>query len=98
MIKVSKVLFSILFLFILFFSAQNVFAADLNLSPSSGTYKVGDTITVKILLSTGGESANAVSGSLKFSQDILSLNSVSKSGSLILFGHRSRLIQILWAP
>ncbi len=83
MIKVSKVLFSILFLFILFFSAQNVFAADLNLSPSSGTYKVGDTITVKILLSTGGESANAVSGSLKFSQDILSLNSVSKSGSLI---------------
>ena len=69
-------------LFVLLF-AQTILAADLNLSPSSGTYHVGDTIKVRIVLSTPTQSANAVSGTLSFSKNLLTLNSISKSGSLI---------------
>ncbi len=72
-------LFSI---FILFF-AQTSFAAELKLSPSSGSYRVGDKINVKIVLSSSGQSANAVSGTLSFSKNVLTMNSISKTGSLV---------------
>ncbi len=83
MILSFKKLCVFIFSCLVLFSAQSTLAADLNLSPSSGSYKVGDTISVRIVLSSPGQSANAVSGSLIFSKDLLTLNSVSKSGSLI---------------
>ncbi len=66
-----------------FFVASFAYAAELNLSPSSGSYKVGDTINVRLLLSSPSQSANAISGTLSFSNDVLTLNSISKSNSLV---------------
>lgn len=83
MLKFYKKVFYLFIFLIAFFSAQMVYAAELNLSPSSGSYKVGDNISVRVVLSSPGDSANAVSGTLSFSKDILTLNSISKSNSLV---------------
>ena len=71
-----------IFLFLVFF-AHTTLAANLNLSPSSGSYNVGDAITVRVVLSSPTQSANAVSGTLDFPRALLTLNSVSKSNSLV---------------
>lgn len=70
-------------IFFLLFSAQIAFAASLNLSPSSGSYDVGDTINVRIVLSSPVQSANAVSATVDFPKALLTLNSISKSNSLV---------------
>src|SRR3989344_808049 len=49
-------------------------AAFLSLSPASGTYSVGDRITVKILVSSSDASINAVSGALSFSNTTGTVN------------------------
>lgn len=77
--KLTVLIFSLSFLFF----THTVFAGELNLSPSSGSYSVGDTINVRIVLSSPVQSANAVSGSLSFSNNILTLTSISKSNSLV---------------
>lgn len=74
-------LFSTIFFFL--FLTRDVFAAELYLSPSSGQYKVGDTIKVRIVLSSSSQSANAVSSNLSFSKNLLTLTSVSKTDSLV---------------
>lgn len=81
--KINKKVFYFLFITLALFFTQTVFAAELKLSPSQGSYKVGDTIKVRIVLSSPSESANAISGKLSFSKEILSLTSVSKTNSLI---------------
>ena len=68
-------------LFLLF--SNTVFAATLGFSPSSGSYSVGSTIKVRLVLSTPDQSANAVSASLTFSKDLLTLTSISKTDSLV---------------
>lgn len=73
----------ILFSLVLIFFARNTIAAELNFSPSSGSYNVGDTVKVRIVLSSPSQSANAVSGAISFSKDLLSLTSISKTGSLV---------------
>lgn len=60
-------------------------AASLSLSPSAGSYNVGDTIAVKVLVSSPSESANAVSGTLSFPYSIFTAESVLKSGSILNF-------------
>jgi hypothetical protein len=77
--KLSVLIFSLPFLFL----THTVFAGELNLSPASGSYSVGDTINVRVILSSPVQSANAVSGSLSFSNNLLSLTSISKSNSLV---------------
>ena len=71
--------FVIVFFFI---SSNKTFAATLSLSPSSGNYSVGDTIKIKIIVSSDTP-VNAVSSKISFSNYILSLSSISKSGSII---------------
>lgn len=83
MVKFYKISFLLFLFFFLFSFTQTSFAADLNLSPSQGSFKVGDTIVVRIMLSSTNQSANAVSANLLFSNDVLTLSSVSKSNSLI---------------
>lgn len=61
------------------------FAATLSLSPASGSYAVGDRITVKVLVSSPSASVNAVSGELSFSSSVLSVESVSKTASILNF-------------
>jgi hypothetical protein len=60
-----------------------VYAATLGFRPDSGSYSVGDTINVKIIVNSASKSINAVQAQVKFSNDVLSLNSISKSGSII---------------
>ncbi len=62
---------------------QNLFAANLTLSPSSGSYKVGKTFTMDVMLSGNKDSINAVSGKLSYPSDVVEIVSFSKSGSFI---------------
>jgi len=78
----KKLLPFFFFLFVLFF-AHTTFAANLNLSPSFGSYNVGNTIKVRVVLSSSDKSANAISANLTFSKDLLTLTSISKTNSLI---------------
>ena len=59
------------------------YAATLSVSPTTGTYAVGSTITARVVVGSGGVSVNAVSGALTFPADKLTLTSVSKSGSVV---------------
>lgn len=70
------------FVFLLFF-ANTALAASLNLSPSSGSYKVGDTINVRVILSSSDQSANAVSGTIDFPSALLTLSYISKASSIV---------------
>ena len=57
-----KILFAGIFSFAIFFLfSQSVHAATISFSPSSGTYSVGDTVPVQIIVSSSDQSVNAVS-------------------------------------
>ncbi|MEY2664988.1 MAG: hypothetical protein RLZZ480_93 [Candidatus Parcubacteria bacterium] len=58
-----------------------IHAADLSLGPSTGSYAVGQTFTVAVRAVPNGDSINAVEASLKFDPKLLSVVSVSKTGS-----------------
>jgi hypothetical protein len=76
----------------LFFSAfifsilvSNVFAATLLLSPQVGNYTKGSSITVNVIVSTPDKTMNAASGVINFPTDVLSVSSISKTGSVVGF-------------
>lgn len=58
-------------------------AASLQLSPATGNYTVGSTVTVAISVNSSQQAFNAVSGSLKFSNDTLEVISLSKTSSVV---------------
>ncbi len=58
-------------------------AANLVVSPSGGTYSVGKSFSVDVLVSNNKDNINAVSGELSFPTELLQVTSISKSGSLI---------------
>ena len=61
-------------------------AGDLSLSPSTGSYSVGQTFTVTVRAVPGsGENVNAVESVLKFDQSTLSVVSVTKSATTWLW-------------
>lgn len=60
-------------------------AADLGLSPSSGTYSTGQTFTVNVRAIPNTDSINAVESSLKFDPVKLSVVSVSKGPAFSLW-------------
>lgn len=64
------------------FSAQ---AASLYLSPGTGTYKVGDTITATVYVESTGQAMNAVSGTVSVPTDSFDIVGVSNSGSIVNF-------------
>ena len=63
------------------FGALTAFAADLSLSPSTGSYSVGQTFTATIRALPSGDNINAVEATLKFDPAVLSVVSLSKNGS-----------------
>ncbi len=79
--KIFKFVFTVTLILSGLFSFAN--ASTLRLTPEGGTYNVGDTIYVKVMVSSPSQSINAVSARLNFSQENLALNSLSKSGSII---------------
>lgn len=60
------------------------YAATLYLSPAAGTYEVGERILVQALVS-GDVSLNAASALITVPPDLLAIESVSKSGSILNF-------------
>lgn len=81
--KITKIVLNISFLLCLFFVyASQVFAADVGISPSSGTYSVGQSFTVTIQTNPQGKSVNAVETQLSFDNTKLSVTNVSKTGSV----------------
>lgn len=70
---------------IFFGYAMHVDAATITLSPSSGQYTVGQTMTVDLILSTPQQAANAASVDLKFPQDKMRVINVAKDSSIISY-------------
>jgi len=58
-------------------------AATLSISPSTGTYKVGETFSVNIVVNTESQSVNAISTNLTFPTNLIRVVSVSKNDSII---------------
>ncbi|MCX6736209.1 MAG: cohesin domain-containing protein [Candidatus Parcubacteria bacterium] len=69
---------------LLFFGPISAFSATLNLSPETGSHGVGEKFTVRVLVSSDAP-FNAVSLSLLFPPSVFTLDSVSKTGSLLSF-------------
>ncbi len=75
-----------LVLFVLVFSfPQNLFAANLNFSPASGTYNKDANFSVGIFVSSPDKAINAASATIRFPSDKLQVVSVSKNNSIVDF-------------
>lgn len=80
--KNSKNILFLLFLSLgLFLPVAFTQAADLSVSPSTGTYTSGQTFTATIRAVPSGENVNAVEAKLSFNPAVLSVVSISKTGS-----------------
>lgn len=80
--EIVETLGTLFFISVFAFSVQTAFAADVVVSPATGSYNVGQTFTVAVRVSPAGASVNAVEASLKFNPSVLSVVSVSKEGSV----------------
>lgn len=76
---------ALLFLGICALAPFTTHAASLYLSPGTGTYKVGDTITATIYVESTGQAMNAVSGTVSVPTDSFDIVGVSNSGSIVNF-------------
>ncbi len=66
-----------------FGSTQAAGAATLYLSPSAGTFSVGQTFSVSVYTSSSDQAMNAASATISFSSDRLEVSSVSKNGTIM---------------
>lgn len=71
--------------FLVFLLPALVHAATLGFSPSSGTYSIGQTFSVTVRVNAAGKAMNAAEATLTFPTDLLTLKSVSKSGSILQY-------------
>jgi hypothetical protein len=58
-------------------------AASLSISPSSGTYNIGQTFNVSVYVSSADQAMNAASAVITFPADKLQITSLSKTGSIV---------------
>ncbi len=79
----KKILFSALVLMSFVFITPKAHAAKLDVVPTFGSVHVGDNVKLRIVLSSSDQSANAMSGTVSFSSNLLTLNSISKSDSIV---------------
>jgi hypothetical protein len=80
---VLKIVFFILIICISFVQATSAFAAVLSISPAAGTYSVGQTVALNVVLSSTDQASNAMSAKIKFPTDKLQLVTISKAGSIV---------------
>lgn len=66
-------------------SFVHVSAATLVASPSSGSYTVGQSITVTVRVNSGGQPINAAEGTVSWTPETLQFVSVSSSGSIFKY-------------
>lgn len=85
--RISNIHFAIfimaLFLISSLFFGEKTCAATLSLTPNGGTYEIGSTFDVSIMLNTEGKSVNAVKASLSFPANILQVTSPSAGQSVV---------------
>ena len=67
-----------------FLAAHKVSAASLYLTPSTGSYNVGSTITVTVKTNTAGEAVNTAEANLSYSATTLDLISVKQGSTFYL--------------
>jgi len=80
--KISLYLgYTLVLLTLTLFPAFGLYAANLSLTPSSGSYSAGQTFTTTIRVLPNGANVNAVEAGLRFDPSLLSVVSVSKTGS-----------------
>lgn len=72
-------------LLIVLVSPGTLFAATLNLSPSSGSYNQGTNFSVNINVASPDQAMNAASARINFPTDKLQVVSISKTGTIIDF-------------
>jgi hypothetical protein len=71
------------FLITLLVLPNSLWAASLSVSPRSGTYEVGSTFSIGIVVDSSDKAFNAVSGKLSFPTDTVEVISLSKNASAI---------------
>jgi len=82
----TKIFFAfVLVLFSALISVDRAHAADLYMTPASGSYSVGDTFKVSLYVDTKNVPINTVEAYLSFPNDLLSVTSVSKANSILNF-------------
>jgi hypothetical protein len=77
----------ILTIFLILFSLSMAYMASasdatLFIEPAQGTYHAGDNLSLKIKINSDGTTMNAASANIKFPTDLMSVQSVSKLGSI----------------
>lgn len=76
-----------LFVFIgyFFFSAQMLYAADASfmLSPKEGTYAVNESVTVRVLVSSGGAPIKVLEGTLEFDPKEVAVTGINTDASVL---------------
>ncbi|MCR4285302.1 MAG: cohesin domain-containing protein [Candidatus Kaiserbacteria bacterium] len=81
--KTTTTLLKLLVAFTLLFSCGEItHAADISISPSTGSYSVGQSFTVTIQTNPQGKSVNAVEAKLSFDNTKISVTGLSKTGSV----------------
>lgn len=80
---IQKILFTLLFFigFLLGVPSQG-FAAEILVSPLTGSYSVGQSFTVTVQTNPQGKSVNAVETKMTFDNTKLSVSNISKTGSV----------------
>ena len=77
------ILFTPFFILLFFASGPVAFAATIQTTPASGSYKVGDSFKVDVTVSSPDQAINAVSGILSFPKNKLQFISISKTSSIL---------------
>lgn len=81
--KTRKTLLTLCSFVGMFCLAQTAQAATIFFSPSSGTYAVGQTFNVSVVVSSKDQAMNAISTDVHFPSALLDTVSFSKSGSIL---------------
>ena len=68
--------FALSFLFLFIFQTSSLFAANLTVSPSSVTTKIGKTFTVDLVVNNNTDAINAVAALITYPSDTISITSV----------------------
>src|SRR3989344_1021647 len=80
--KLVLIIFSAYF-FLIFFLPRSALATILSVSPATGSFHVGSTFSISLLLDTEGKSINAIQAFLSFPPDLLQVVSPSAGGSIV---------------
>jgi hypothetical protein len=71
------------FTLLLLISPVRVFADTLFISPLTGTYTIGESFSLRVMVSSPRQAINAISGVVSYPIDKLQVTSVSKIGSVL---------------